>query len=164
MGTLLNRRRYMGGGGVVDKIIITSISNAPLMAICYAQNWCANADYMLKSEAEAVTDIGIVFRDNTTVSTFNEFKYFTGVTSLGQRAFQNAVLTEITLPSTITSLTLYTFRNCTQMQRFTVLATTPPSATSNTFTNMTGTVYVPASSVEAYRSAFVWKNLTIKSM
>ena len=152
------------GGGSADEIIMTTTTNPEVLAVCYAQGWCASPDFMLKSEAAAVADIGTTFRSNTTVRTFNEFRYFTSVTSLVQRAFQNAVLTEITLPSTITSLNFYAFRYCTQMQRFTVLATTPPSATSNTFIDMTGTVYVPASSVEEYRAASVWKNLTIESM
>ena len=110
MGTLLNRRRYMGGGSA-DEIIMASTSNPEVMAICYAQGWSANADYMTKREAEAVTNIGTAFYNNTSITHFEEFEYFTSVTSLANNAFRGCSnLTSITLPYTITTLGERTFQ------------------------------------------------------
>jgi hypothetical protein len=157
------RRRVMGGGSEeVDTIILTSTSNAPLMAICYAKGWAANKDYMMKSEAAAVADIETTFRSNTTVSTFNEFRYFTSVTSLAQRAFQECAITEITLPVTVASLGMYAFRKCASLQKLTINRTTPPTANSNAFGEMSGTVYVPASSVDTYKAASGWSSIASK--
>jgi hypothetical protein len=81
---------------------MTSITNPEVLAVCYAQGWCADANYMTKSEAEAVTNIGKVFK-GTGIVTFNEFQYFTRVTSLSTDAFMDcSSLTELLLPDGIT--------------------------------------------------------------
>lgn len=73
----------MGRG---DEVIMTSASNPEVMAICYAQGWCASADKMTKTEAEAVTNIGTAFRSSNIVH-FDELQYFTNVTRLVGYAF-----------------------------------------------------------------------------
>ena len=79
-------------------IIMTSTSNPQVLAVCHAQGWCSNPNYMTKSEAEAVTSIGTVFRDNTAITHFDEFEYFTGVTSLASYAFACKNLTTVKIP------------------------------------------------------------------
>lgn len=76
-----------------------------------------------KEDAAAVTGIGEWFYNNTVISFFNEFTYFTGVTSLGYRAFQGCTsLQEITLPVECTNLedgsvNYGTFRGCTSLRK-----------------------------------------------
>ena len=113
MGTLLNRRRYMGGGSA-DEIIMASTSNPEVMAICYAQGWSAHADYMTKREAEAVTSIGTAFQSSS-IGDFHEFQYFTSVTSIGTSAFRNSTITGITFPSSIKSIGVTAFNNCANL-------------------------------------------------
>lgn len=109
MGTLLNRRRCMGGGSA-DEIIMTSTSNPEVMAICYAQGWAAHADYMTKSEAEAVTNIGTYFQ-NSGVTHFEELQYFTGLTSrLADSFMQNCTVSLLIIPP-IPIISGYCFRN-----------------------------------------------------
>lgn len=62
-------------------------------------------------EAAAVTDIGTLFRGNTEITSFNEFKYFTGVTTLKSYAFERSSLEYIKLPSSVTLLQNYVFAN-----------------------------------------------------
>lgn len=90
MGTLL-RRRYMGGGGTpAPQYLITKDSNAPLLAVCYAQGWCASPDYMTYEEAALVTSFpASLFRFNTQITHFEEIEYF-GVTTIGNYCFQSA--------------------------------------------------------------------------
>lgn len=76
-----------------------------------------------KSEVEAVTGIGEWFYNNTVISFFNEFTYFTGVTSLGYRAFQGCTsLQEIALPTECTTLAdgsanYGSFRDCSSLRK-----------------------------------------------
>ena len=111
MGLLLNRRRMMMGRG--DEVIMTSASNPEVMAICYAQGWCASADKMTKTEAEAVANIGTAFRSSNIVH-FDEFEYFTGLTEVYDRAFQyTRSLASIAFPKQITRIGVYAFNNST---------------------------------------------------
>ena len=81
----VNRRRVMNGH---DEIIMTSETNPEMLAVCYAQGWCANPNYMYKDEAEAVTDIGNVFRSSN-VKSLDELVYFTGLRTIYNSAFRN---------------------------------------------------------------------------
>lgn len=80
-------------------------ADANVKALCVA-NWDTNSDGELSyAEAAAVTDLGEVFKDNATITSFNELQYFTGLTEIGERQIYNCLnLTAITLPNSITSL------------------------------------------------------------
>ncbi len=96
-----------------DIVIMTSDSNPIAMEICYNQGWAANPDFMLKSEAEAVTNIGTAFAYGNSsygyggqtvgsLTTFHELKYFTSLTTLENGAFYgNTALKEISIPENI---------------------------------------------------------------
>lgn len=92
-----------GNGTPPYDIIMTSESNPQVLSVCYAQGWCANPNYMTATEASAVTTIGTTFR-NTSISHFDEFEYFTGITSLDSYAFACASLRTIKLPDTVTTI------------------------------------------------------------
>lgn len=106
------------GGGSTDEIIMTSISNPEVMAVCYAQGWAAHSDYMTKSEAEAVTDIDNAFTNNTDITHFLEFEHF-GVTSLKQsKGFKGCTALEsISIPPTLTTVAYQCFQNCTNISK-----------------------------------------------
>ena len=92
---------------------IISFADAKVKAICVA-NWDTNGDSELsEEEAAAVKDLGTVFKGNKTIISFNEFKYFTSVTSIGDEAFDGCSgLTSITIPNSVTSFGNYTFYGC----------------------------------------------------
>lgn len=58
---------------------IKASTNAPVMAVCYAQGWAANADYMTFDEAAAVTTFDTAFKGNTEIISFDEARFFTSV-------------------------------------------------------------------------------------
>jgi hypothetical protein len=161
MGTLLNRRRYMGGGGGYPADAIMTIETNPeVLAVCYAQGWCANDKYMTASEAAAVTDIGTVFKDNSSITHFEEFEYFTGVTSLANRAFYNCPnLLTLCVPINVGSIDDSTFRD-NGIKNLSIKATNITSW-GNTYTfanNVIENLYVNSSDVN-----FAVPNVSIHS-
>lgn len=69
---------------------------------------------MTYTQAAAVTSLGTTFKDNTTITTFDELKEF-GVTSLGENAFNGCIsLTNVDL-SKIISIGSSSFYNCTSL-------------------------------------------------
>ena len=109
---------------------VTKKNNAPVMAICYAQGWAANENYMTFEEAEAVTDIGTVFQNNQNVITFDELQYFTNIPNIPENAFSNcANITSITLPQQVTSIGNRAFYKDNKIKHFIV----PDNVTSIAF-------------------------------
>lgn len=105
-------------------VIMTSATNAPVMAICYAQGWCASPDQMNSREASMITSIGLAFKktsSNTDIKSFDEFQYFTGITSLPNDAFRyNAGMTSITIPEGVTSIGTWSFAYCSSLTSITI--------------------------------------------
>ena len=100
-----------------DTGIVTALYNAGL---------CANPNYITKDEAAMVTDVDlqpgttqstcIFYPQRSNIKSFDGFKYFSGVTSLGNYCFSLCSnLTSITLPSALTSLGEYCFSGCSSL-------------------------------------------------
>ncbi len=94
-----------------------------------------------------------------------------GVTTVGDQAFRNCgSLTNVTIPSGVTSIGGAAFKDCTSMTSITCLATTPPTLVTSIGDNIYQRVYdvfdntnncpiyVPAASVNTYKSATGWSN------
>ena len=82
-----------------------------------------------------------------------------GVTSIGSSAFASCdSLTSVTIPNTVTSIGVGAFRECTGLTTMTVEATTPPTLGNNALqgTNANLVIYVPAESVETYKTTGNW--------
>ena len=84
------------------------------------------------------------------------------VTSIGASAFGNCTaLTNVTIGSGVTSISYIAFEYCgdtTNKCTFTILATTPPTLANNDIFTIgrTEAIYVPAESVNTYKSASRW--------
>lgn len=80
------------------------------------------------------------------------------ITTINNNAFRNCIeLISVTIPNQVTTIGRYAFWNCTKLTSITCLAVTPPSIQSNTFYQTTlEAIYVPAESVEAYKTASNW--------
>ena len=81
-----------------------------------------------------------------------------GVTTIAQNSFANCTgLTSITIPNGVTSIIASAFSGCTALTSITVEATTPPTLGTNAFDKTNNCpIYVPAESVEAYKTASRW--------
>ena len=113
-------------------------ADANVKALCIA-NWDTDGDGELsEDEAAAVTNIGTVFQNQTEITSFSEFKFFSGVTTIGQYALSgctnlatiefpsnlqsfdryacyNSGFENIVIPENVTSIGNSAFRNCTAL-------------------------------------------------
>lgn len=126
-----------------------SFADPAVKAICVAK-FDTNSDKEVSyAEAAAVTGWSNYFRGNKTITSFREFKYFTGLKSLGfapfqdcsnlkeielppylttinEAAFQLSGITSISIPETVTSIEARAFNFCTALQEIVI----PASVTS----------------------------------
>ena len=69
-------------------------------------------------------------------------------------------LTSVTIPNSVTSIGYRTFKGCVGLKSIYLMGTTPPSVGTDNFTDYhykNITIYIPKGSLEAYQSAYVWK-------
>ena len=84
------------------------------------------------------------------------------VTSIGLQAFYRCSgLTSVTIGNSVTSIDGEAFIDCTALTSVTIQATTPPTLSNkNAFDNTNNCpIYVPAESVNAYKTATNWSSL-----
>ncbi len=79
-----------------------------------------------------------------------------GVTSLGDNALRETAITTLVLPESITHLGKKVTEKCKSLTRIECHAILPPTLDKES--NSKVDLYVPATSVNAYHSAKVWKN------
>ena len=83
------------------------------------------------------------------------------ITSIGNFAFRCAPLTSIIIPGSVTDIGYEAFVMCYELTSMTCMATTPPTASGDFFNNYSSaTLYVPASSVNLYKTIEPWKNFS----
>ncbi len=119
------------------------------------------------------------FFENGNVEVFTEFRYFTGITAIGDYTFALCsnmgnitipanvtsigegaftvceTLEAVTIPAAVTSIGDMAFDGCTGLSSITCNATTPPTLGYEVFRNTNNCpIYVPSASVSAYKTSW----------
>lgn len=161
---------------------VITFKDEAIRQLC-VDNWDFNQSGALSlNEARGVLKLGTTFRSNTDISSFNELRFFTGltsiddyafresklsefilppsVTSIGQRAFMRCRnLKSVYIPETVTSIANGAFNGCNGLELVIVNSRTPIAIESNTFsTRADVTLYVPLGTKELYLAADYWKD------
>ena len=102
-------------------------------------------------------------------NTFNSCRKLTGitipdgVTEIRNYAFWHCEsLTSFTIPNSVTSIGNGVFEGCSGLTTITVQPTTPPTLGTAAIPNTIQRIYVPAASVNSYKSATNWKDYADK--
>ena len=100
-----------GNLSVISPII--PFVDANVKAIC-VENWDTDGDGELsEDEAAAVTDLGEVFKENKSITSFDELRYFSQLTSIGNYAFKDCSnLTSVTIPNSVSTIGELSFHRC----------------------------------------------------
>ena len=101
------------GISVVTPSPVISFADAMVKSIC-VRNWDTNDDGELsEAEAAAVKELGTMFKGNTSIQSFDELRYFTGLSNIGNDAFRLCTrLNSVTIPNNVTSIGSNAFRGC----------------------------------------------------
>ena len=127
-----------------------SFADSQVKAICVA-NWDSNGDGELsKTEAAAVTTLNKVFKDNTSITSFDELKNFTKVTAIAASEFYGCTnLACITLPTKTKTIGAYAFQLCTSLTSINIPSTVT-SVAKNPFRNCTSLTSITVNSANTY--------------
>lgn len=141
-----------------DEEVIINFADENVKAIC-VEKWDTDGDGELSTaEAAAVTSLSEVFAYKHSISTFDELKYFTGLTSIGFNAFHMSGIKSVTLPPTITEI-----GGCAFSESFLESITLPDGLTSigyEAFTDCCLTsIVIPASVTMFGTNAFQYCGL-----
>ena len=123
MGTLVgiaccvgNKRAVATAPSEVEPTGIMTFADPAMQALC-AKTW-GDGTNITYEQAREVTEIPKNWaKDNTTITSFNEIKYFKNLLYIRERAFTNCsnlVINEISLPSVLL-IELSAFANCTAL-------------------------------------------------
>ena len=140
----------------VDSYGVISFADSRVKGICIS-NWDTNGDGELSLyEAANVTSINTIFKNNTNILSFNEFKYFSGIQYITSDAFNGCTnLESIELPASIIIINTNAFYNCTKLKKI-VLNENLTNIGSSAFYNCSAleTIAIPAKVNTIGSSAF----------
>ena len=115
-GTIITIAKFSSTEEDVNNSQIIQFEDAKVKAIC-VQNWDTNKDGELShGEAAKVASIRKFFR-GTTIQSFDEFQYFTGIDEIGVDAFKQCYdLTNITIPNNVLWIEECAFAECSNLR------------------------------------------------
>ncbi len=117
------------------------------------------SDFSLPNTLETIGEYAFAFCSNSQT----DLVISDSVTSIGSYAFGYLnKLKTVSIGSSISSIASYCFCSCSKLTTISIQNETPPSLASRVFYNCSSldTIYVPASSINDYKSSFDWKSFS----
>ena len=115
-----------------------------------------------QEEAAAVTSLGNTFRSATSMKSFDELRYFTSLTSIGDESFRGCTaLTSIYIPQNVATIGQKAFYSCSGLKYIAVLSPDVVDASSSSLTMNKIRLFVPASQIEAYSADATWGSASV---
>ncbi len=161
MFDVLLAKKLSGGGGkeptLVQKLIT---ANGTYNA---SDDDADGYDVVTVDVPASTSDVsGFITIENNGVNNFRvNLNIPEGVTALNQGAFTNAnQLLTLILPTTLNNIAINAFYGCGRLETITCKAVEPPIATTDSFfaLNANCNIYVPAESVNDYKTANGWSS------
>ena len=156
-----NNIRYAGkfAVGAVDKTLSSyTIKDGTKWIGDYAFSQCPNlTSIVIPDSVINIGDRSFIACTGLTSITIPD-----SVTSIGNFTFLNCyIITSVTIGNSVTSIGESAFDGCTKLTSITIQATTPPTLLSYSVFNDTNNcpIYVPAESVNRYKTATNWTSL-----
>lgn len=157
---------------IIDNKIIKPIVTPPTPVSSYItfadpevericiENWSSDGIGLTYEDAAAVIDLNDKFYENVSIVFFDELQYFTNLTLIGSSAFNGCTgLTSITIPNSVTSIGVNIFNGCTGLTSITIENINPPIMNGFALSPISlENIYVPAESVDAYKTAEGWSD------
>lgn len=132
---------------------ITSLEN-------YAFAYCLALEEIIFEDSSTITTTSLTYTFGFCYALINCSNFIPlRATTMNTTYYYCYALTDVTLPSTLTSIKNNTLRNMYSLKYLRCLPTTPPTASSaSVFTNLPSTcvIEVPADSLSAYQAADYW--------
>ena len=114
-----------------------------------------------KASLIACSDVSVLTGDLIIPDTISNGLYKFVVSEIMDGVFRNAMnVTGLILPSTIERIGSYAFGSCTRLQYIQVMATVPPSCSTEAFYGVDVILYVPKGTYEAYQTAEGWSSFS----
>ena len=144
---IVTGERHLTANFVPEGIIVFADMN--VKALCVA-NWDTDGDGELSvDEAGMVTSLGYVFTNNSDITSFDEFQYFTNLTTINDYAFYGChKLTSIILPNSVAVIGSSAFCSCFSLKCSLIIPNTVISINSQAFSDcsgLTGSLTIPNS-------------------
>ena len=152
-----------GYNSLRDKLHLISFGDFDTGLICI-KAWDDDEDDELSyEEAEAVIDLGTNFRSANTITSFEELRYFKGLTAIGDEAFRGcSKLISIYIPANVKSLGKGAFTSCSALRYAAVLTPQKLDIAESSLSTRNLTLFVPTDQVSAYQESEDWAGTTVK--
>lgn len=142
-----------GGGFAPAQMWIDGVEVTPVYEYTFSTIGEHTVEYKL---AEGETEIpDKAFFDTNRLISIELPNY---ITRIGANSLYYTGISAITLPSTVAFIGSDAFADCHSLQTFTCLATVPPSFENGATIGAASVIYVPAESVNDYKSASGWND------
>ena len=104
---------------ISEPAVNIQFADPAVKTIC-VENWGSDGE-ITDVQAAAVTDLGEAFSYNADITSFDELRYFTGLTTIGDEAFMDCdALTSVTIPTSVTTIGGIAFNSCRALTSLTI--------------------------------------------